>query len=119
MLTRMPDTGLPILQFGTSRFLQAHVDLFVSEAAQAGQALGGITVVQTTANPASGARLRAITRPRGFDIVVRGLVDGAPVTVRKTCRAVRAALDARTKWPLVREILKYYCVNIFFVGRMG
>ena len=37
----------PILQFGTSRFLLAHVDLFVSQAlAQqggAGQALGGIT----------------------------------------------------------------------------
>ena len=27
----MPDR-LPILQFGTSRFLQAHADLFISEA---------------------------------------------------------------------------------------
>ena len=44
----------PILQFGTSRFLQAHADLFVSEAAQAKQALGNITIVQTT-NSAQGA----------------------------------------------------------------
>ena len=44
----------PILQFGTSRFLQAHADLFVSEAAQSGQALGNITIVQTT-NSAQGA----------------------------------------------------------------
>ena len=105
----MTDTvvaGHPILQFGTSRFLQAHVDLFVSEAALSGQALGGITVVQTTGNPASSARLRAIAHPQGFSVVVRGLVDGAPVTLHKTCRAVRAALDARTQWPLVREQMR-------------
>lgn len=102
----MADGGHPILQFGTSRFLQAHVDLFVSEAALSGQALGGITVVQTTGNPTSSARLRAIARPQGFDIIVRGLVDGAPVTMRKTCGSVRAALDARSQWPLVREQMR-------------
>ena len=106
MLSGTPDAGHPILQFGTSRFLQAHVDLFVSEAARSGQALGGITVVQTTGNPVSSARLRAIARPHGFDIIVRGLVDGVPVTLRKTCDAVRAALDARTQWALVREQIR-------------
>lgn len=106
MLSAVADEGHPILQFGTSRFLQAHVDLFVSEAAQSGLALGGITVVQTTGNPASSTRLRAIARPQGFDIIVRGLVDGAPVTMRKTCRAVQAALDARSQWPLVRQQMR-------------
>jgi len=101
----MPD-ALPILQFGTSRFLQAHVDLFVSEAMERGDALGGITVVQTTANPASSARLRAIARPEGFDILVRGQLDGAPVETRRTCRSVRAALDARAHWPQVRAALR-------------
>ena len=43
-----------ILQFGTGRFLLAHVDLFVSEALAAGQAAGGILVVQTTRSPARG-----------------------------------------------------------------
>jgi tagaturonate reductase len=92
----------PILQFGTSRFLQAHVDLFVSDAARTGEALGGITVVQTTANPASSARLRAIARPQGFEVILRGLVGGEPMSERHTCRSVRAALDARSQWPLVR-----------------
>jgi tagaturonate reductase len=101
-----PADGQPILQFGTSRFLQAHVDLFVSEAAEAGCALGGITVVQTTASPASSARLRAIARPEGFEVVVRGLVRGEPLTASRTCRSVRAALDARTQWPLVRAQLR-------------
>lgn len=94
--------GQPIMQFGTSRFLQAHVDLFVSEAAERGEALGGITVVQTTASPISSARLRALARPEGFDIIVRGLEDGAPVVTSKTCRSVRAALDARHQWDQVR-----------------
>ena len=37
----------PILQFGTSRFLQAHADLFISEALQQqdGEALGGIMFI--------------------------------------------------------------------------
>jgi tagaturonate reductase len=37
-----------IIQFGTSRFLQAHVDLFVHEARAAGDNAGPITVVQTS-----------------------------------------------------------------------
>jgi tagaturonate reductase len=98
--------GPPILQFGTSRFLQAHVDLFVSEAAEAGHALGGITVVQTSGNPASMARMRALARGEGFDVIVRGLVRGQPIEVRSVCRSVRAAFDARTQWPAVREQMR-------------
>ena len=37
-----------IIQFGTSRFLQAHVDLFVHQARREGQKVGPITVVKTT-----------------------------------------------------------------------
>jgi tagaturonate reductase len=98
--------GQPILQFGTSRFLQAHVDLFVSEAADAGQSLGGITVVQTTDNPASSARTRALARAEGFRVIVRGLVGGHRFEAYRVCRSVRAALDARTQWPAVREQMR-------------
>ena len=34
-----------IIQFGTSRFLQAHADLFIHEAREAGQDIAPITVV--------------------------------------------------------------------------
>ncbi|KQW49767.1 MULTISPECIES: D-mannonate oxidoreductase [unclassified Roseateles] len=95
--------GHPILQFGTSRFLQAHVDLFVSEAAETGEALGGITVVQSTGNPASTRRTQALARAEGFDVIVRGLVGGQPLESRKTCRAVREAFHAASDWPAVRE----------------
>jgi tagaturonate reductase len=95
-------TEPPILQFGTGRFLQAHVDLFVSQAQEAGMALGGITVVQSTRSPASTARTQALARAEGFDVVVRGLVDGQPVETRTRCRSVREAFDAHVHWPLVR-----------------
>jgi tagaturonate reductase len=95
--------GHPILQFGTSRFLQAHVDLFVSEAAEHGEALGGITVVQSTGQPASTMRTRAMARDEGFEVVVRGLDGGKPVDLRKTCRSVREAFHAASDWPTVRE----------------
>ena len=59
--------GHPILQFGTSRFLQAHVDLFVSEALESGDALGGITVVQSTDSPTSCDVLQAQLCVSGAD----------------------------------------------------
>ncbi len=95
--------GHPILQFGTSRFLQAHVDLFVSEAAERGEALGGITVVQTTGNPVSTRRTQALARAEGFEVIVRGLADGQPVEMRRTCRSVREAFHAGVDWQAVRE----------------
>ncbi|RQP25458.1 mannitol dehydrogenase family protein [Piscinibacter terrae] len=99
----MKIAGHPILQFGTSRFLQAHVDLFVSEAAEHGEALGGITVVQTTGNPASTKRTQALARAEGFEVIVRGLAQGQQVETRRTCRSVREAFHASSDWQAVRK----------------
>jgi tagaturonate reductase len=98
--------GHPILQFGTSRFLQAHVDLFVSEALERGEALGGITVVQSTGNPASTLRTQAMASAAGFPVIVRGLAGGQPVEEQKTCRSVREAVHASTDWRAVRERMR-------------
>jgi len=95
--------GHPILQFGTSRFLQAHVDLFVSEALATGDALGGITVVQTTDSEQGAARVAALARGTGYEVRIRGLRDGRPVDERVQCTAVRAALRTATQWPRVRR----------------
>ncbi|RZJ06823.1 MAG: mannitol dehydrogenase family protein [Rubrivivax sp.] len=94
----MTSQGHPILQFGTSRFLQAHVDLFVSEGTDA---LGGITVVQGTDNPVSTRRAKALAN--GYEVVIHGLVDGQPVEQRKPCHAVREVLHARADWTALRE----------------
>ena len=69
----------PILQFGTSRFLQAHVDLFVSEARAPGAAAGAIAVVQTTASPDSRRRLAVFAQGRSYRVHVLGLAGGRRV----------------------------------------
>ncbi|WP_128002837.1 mannitol dehydrogenase family protein [Piscinibacter defluvii] len=98
--------GPPILQFGTGRFLQAHVDLFVHEALQAGEALGGICVVQGTGSPVSSARTAALARAEGYEVIVRGLVDGQPHESRRRCTAVHEAVEARTHWPALRQRMR-------------
>ena len=84
----------PIVQFGTSRFLQAHVDLFVSEALARGEALGRIAVIQTTASPDSRKRVDAGQR---FEFWQRG---DPPVTHQDT---VVATPDDFGLWPLDAE----------------
>jgi len=85
----------PILQFGTSRFLQAHADLFISEA---GDALGGITIVQTTASGERSKRLAALASPDGFPVHIRGKKDGAVIDAITTVTSVKRAISANGDW---------------------
>ncbi|BCP55975.1 D-mannonate oxidoreductase [Kaistia sp. 32K] len=94
----------PIVQFGTSRFLQAHADLFLSEARARGQNVGPVTIVQTTASGARSGRLKAFDGTP-IPIVVRGIEAGAPVerTAEVTC-LVRG-LSAVEQWDEVERIV--------------
>jgi tagaturonate reductase len=85
----------PILQFGTSRFLQAHADLFVSEAEDA---LGGITIVQTTASGERSKRLAALASPVGFPVHIRGKHGGTVVDKITTVKSVKRAISANADW---------------------
>jgi len=94
----------PIVQFGTSRFLQAHVDLFVSDAMAEGQNVGPIAVVQTT-----GAAERA-GRLKGFDgspipIVVRGLENGRAVERTEYTRSIVRGLSVAADWMEIERIV--------------
>jgi len=93
----------PILQFGTGRFLQAHVDLFVSQALARGEALGGIAVVQTTGNPQSTARTAALAGGAGYPVEIRGLLAGRRVNETVQVDSVRQAWHADTHWPQIAE----------------
>ncbi|CAG4915625.1 mannitol dehydrogenase family protein [Paraburkholderia gardini] len=93
-----------ILQFGTSRFLQAHIDLFVSQALKDGHAAAGnITVVQTTSSAESRARIEALRADARYPVRVRGMRHGDVIDTTIECDAITEALDARTDWPLVVE----------------
>jgi tagaturonate reductase len=93
----------PILQFGTSRFLLAHVALFVSEALARGEAIGGISVVQTTASPASRARIAALAEQDSYPVHIRGRENGGVVDRVVECRAIRDAWVADQHWAEIRR----------------
>ena len=100
----MNDAAPAVLQFGTSRFLQAHVDLFVSQAMERDDVLGGIVVVQTTTSVDSAARVAAFNSGRGYPVRLRGLQNGIPVDTTLHAHAVVGAMQAHTEWPRVRAL---------------
>ncbi|CAN5318995.1 mannitol dehydrogenase family protein [soil metagenome] len=94
----------PIVQFGTSRFLQAHVDLFVSDARAEGQDAGPITVVQTSGSAARAGRLR------GFDgspvpVIVRGFENGQKVERTQYVRSIARGLSVAADWTEIARIV--------------
>jgi tagaturonate reductase len=95
----VPDTNTPILQFGTSRFLQAHADLFLSEALARDGALGRVTVVQSSGDAARRGRLAALAAPDGFVVRVQGLEAGRKVSFETRVTSIHRALTTATDWP--------------------
>ncbi|WLR92495.1 mannitol dehydrogenase family protein [Shinella zoogloeoides] len=94
----------PILQFGTSRFLQAHADLFVSEALERGEALGRITIIQTTGSPERAGRLAAFAVPGGYPVIIRGRQDGRDIEREQKITSVARALSTATDWDAVKRV---------------
>jgi len=99
----------PILQFGTSRFLQAHVDFFVSEAARRdpARALGKITVVQTTSSADSRARVEALRAAGRYPVRIRGRRSDETIDSTVECDSITEALHANDDWPLLIERVKH------------
>ena len=95
-----------IIQFGTSRFLQAHVDLFVHEARVGGQQVGAITVVQTSASPDRAGRVGAFNAPGGFAVIIRGMENGAAVERRVMVESVARGLAAAVDWAAVCAVFE-------------
>jgi tagaturonate reductase len=93
-----------ILQFGTSRFLQAHADLFVHEARQAGQDIGPITIVKTTQGGNRGSRVRAFGEPGGYPVRIQGFDKGRIIDETHRVTSVIRALDAHADWVELNEI---------------
>ena len=65
--------AFPILQFGTSRFLQAHFDLFVDQGFVEGSGERRIAIVQTTSSPESARRVAFFDAGAPYAVRVRGL----------------------------------------------
>ncbi|MEP2704029.1 MAG: mannitol dehydrogenase family protein [Roseibium sp.] len=83
----------PIVQFGTSRFLQAHADLFVSEALHAGNAVGSIAVVQSSGDPSRSHRVQALADPKGYEVQIKGVENGELVDTSTTVNSISKAFS--------------------------
>ncbi len=92
----------PILQFGTSRFLQAHADLFFSEAMDAGQDVGPITVVQSSGSADRAKRLAGLVG--AYPVRIEGLSGGETVKKTETVRSVARCLSTATDWDEISRI---------------
>jgi tagaturonate reductase len=95
----------PIVQFGTSRFLQAHFDLFVDEALANNQAVGPITVVQSSGDASRANRLAALAAEDGYPVHVRGLENGVIVDRQQQVKSVTRTLSTATDWPKIAAIV--------------
>ena len=93
-----------IIQFGTSRFLQAHADLFIHEARIAGQDIGPITVVKTTRGTERSGRVSAFASEMGYPVIIRGLVDGKIVNQTLLVKSIDDALLADRDWLKLKEL---------------
>ena len=95
-------TQTPILQFGTSRFLQAHADLFIAEARAEGQDVGPITIVQSSGDPTRTHRLAALTQP--FPIRIEGQSGGETVKQTKMVDSVTRTVSTALDWDTVAGV---------------
>lgn len=87
-----------IIQFGTSRFLQAHAAFFVHEARQAGQDVGPITVVQISGASERSGRVRAFGNSVGYPVIIRGMANGQPIDRTVQVTSVDRGLSALDHW---------------------
>ena len=106
----------PIIQFGTSRFLQAHADLFVSEALARNEALGPIAVVQTTESADNRKRLAHFAAGLSYPVIIRGLADGAVVDRRVEVSSVRYGAHANDRW---EEVTSLFCQARCMISNTG
>ena len=93
-----------VIQFGTSRFLQAHADLFIHEARVSGQDIGPITVVKTTRGIERSGRISAFGREAGYPVIIRGIIDNKTVDKTLVVKSVDSSMVADRDWQHLIEL---------------
>ena len=109
-----------IIQFGTSRFLQAHADLFIHEARVAGQDIGPITVVKTTRGTERSGRVSAFGDQAGYPVIIRGIIDNQTVNNTLTVKSIDSGMIADRDWQKISDLfVNEVQVVISNVGESG
>lgn len=100
LIEKLPET---ILQFGAGNFLRGFADLFVDQANRAGQNVGRIVVVQSTASN----RADALNAQQGiYHVAIRGLEAGKVVDRVEEVRSISRSVVADTEWDKVLEVAR-------------
>lgn len=94
----------PILQFGTSRFLQAHFDLFVDQGFVEGPGKRKIAIVQTTASPDSARRIAFFDTGAPYVVRVRGLDGEKLIDEEVRVASIGHGVDANANWAEVERL---------------
>jgi tagaturonate reductase len=102
-----------IIQFGTSRFLQAHADLLIHEARKAGQDIGPITVVKSTSGEERTARIAAFSNPEGFPVIIRGKLGDQIINDTYAVKSIDSALIADRDWDELEQLFVHEAQIIF------
>ncbi len=101
-----------ILQFGTSRFLQAHVDYFVGKSIAAGTCRHKIVVVQSSDSPAGKARVAAFNSLASYPVLIQGICGGETIDRIEQIGSIEQALVASEQWP---ELVSLFCSRVDYL----
>lgn len=97
-----------ILQFGTSRFLQAHVDYFVGKSLSENKSKTPIAVIQTSNSVTGKQRVRAMNEKSSYPVRIQGLCKGKLLNYEEQISSIKFALNANDDWQSVIDI---FCKN--------
>ncbi|TGG93411.1 mannitol dehydrogenase family protein [Natronospirillum operosum] len=101
-----------VLQFGTSRFLQAHVDYFVAKSIESGLSSTPIAVVQTSSSLSGKKRVKAFNEIDYYPVRIQGLEFGESVDRTEWVGSVECAFEADQSWA---EITELFCQRVTHV----
>ncbi|TDO95839.1 mannitol dehydrogenase family protein [Marinomonas balearica] len=101
-----------IMQFGTSRFLQAHVDFFVGESIAQGLSTSKIAVIQSSNSPAGKQRMTAFSACSSYPVKVQGMQNGHIVDHTHQVNSIEMALQANEDWQTIKTL---FCQRVSHV----
>ncbi len=101
-----------IMQFGTSRFLQAHVDFFVGESITQGLSSSKIAIVQSSSSPANKHRMAAFNSHSTYPVKVQGIQNGAVINNTYQINSIEMALQADEDWQTIKTL---FCQRVSHV----
>jgi tagaturonate reductase len=102
-----------IVQFGTGRFLLAHVDALVSESLESGDSNERILVVQSSTREEGKRKARLLAEQCLYPVRIRGRRDGETVDREQTVDSIAGCLIAAEQWDaLKRHVVEHATIIV-------